>query len=147
MVSLLTACLERTYCLATLLGKERVPGLPLTCSDANHCLPFRIVCPRDPVYSVYLNPGCTGQAAGCEGNGARARTRRRNLVVRLHVEPDKSADPRIGSGEIRSLFPGSDFLFERLTLAPPLARRSRLGRISCSVGLTISPGCGRITWS
>ena len=106
------------------MARERLPHLPMSCASGSH-LPypdstFDLVL-QFTVFSSILDRGICYTVA----NEMERILRPGGAIVwyDFWINPINKQTRGIRPGEIRKYFPGSRFTFDRITLAPPLARR------------------------
>lgn len=105
-------------------AQAQLPHLPLTCADGQH-LPYRSrvfdLVLQYTVFSSILDPKIKTQLA----REMLRVTKPGGMILwyDFWLNPFNEQTRGIRPAEIRHLFPGCDFEFHRITLAPPLARR------------------------
>ena len=103
----------------------RLPHLPLTCADGQN-LPYRTgafdLVLQYTVFSSILDDGIKANLAR---EMLRVLRKPGGLIVwyDFWLNPTNRQTRGIRPAEIRRLFPGCRFVFHRITLAPPIARR------------------------
>lgn len=102
---------------------SRLPHLPLVCADGRY-LPYPAasfgLVSQSTVFSSILDPGVKRQLAA-----EMLRVLRPGGLIAWYdfwLNPTNKQTRGIRPPEIRQLFPGCQFDFRRITLAPPLAR-------------------------